>query len=91
MKHLKTFEAYNPHTEEQGEFDFTSDKDKTIEEIYDDYKRNGIYVFSLNDERQFKFTEFLDKLGEKYGDTSQIGTDVTIYDPNSPTGRKFNN
>jgi hypothetical protein len=90
MHILSTLESYNPYTEEQGEFDFTTDKDKSIEEIYDDYKRNGIYVFSLNDERQFKFTEFLDKLGEKYGDTSQTGTDVTIYDPESPTGKRFN-
>jgi hypothetical protein len=90
MKYLKTFEAYNPFTDEQGEFDFTSDKDKSIEDIYDDYKKDGIYTFSLNDDRSYELMKFLDDKGEEYGETSQLGTDITIYDPESPTGKRFN-
>jgi hypothetical protein len=90
MKDLKTFEAYNPFTDEQGEFDFTSDKDKSIEDIYDDYKKDGIYTFSLNDDRSYELMKFLDDKGEEYGETSQLGTDITIYDPESPTGKRFN-
>jgi hypothetical protein len=90
MKYLKTFEAYNPYTEEQGEFDFTSDKDKSIDDIYKEYKENGIYVFKFNDDRSFQLIDLLKERGEEYGETSQLGTDVTIYDPESPTGKRFN-
>jgi len=87
MKYLKTFEAYNPFTDEQGEFDFTSDKNKSIEEIYKEYKKSGLYTFSLNDDRSFDLINLLKEKGEEYGETSQLGTDVTIYDPTTKTGK----
>ena len=89
LKELKK-EAYNPLTDEQGEFDFTSGKKLSIEEIYNIFKKGGIYVFSLNDDRVFQFTDFLKEKGIEYGETSQVGTDITIFDPNTPSGKKFN-
>lgn len=83
-------EAYNPHDEyEQGEFDFTSDRNLSVEDIYEIFKRDGIYVFRLNDDRSFQLIELLKEKGEEYGETSQLGTDITIYDPTSPTGKRF--
>lgn len=89
FKELKK-EAYNPLTDEQGEFDFTSGKNSTIEDIYNTFKKDGIYVFSLNDQRLFKLIDLLKERGDEYGETSQVGTDITVYDPNTPVGRKFN-
>lgn len=88
MKYIKTFETYNPFTDEQGEFDF-SDKKSSIEDIYNTFKKDGIYVFSLNDQRSFELIELLKDRGDEYGETSQVGTDITIYDPNSSVGKKF--
>lgn len=90
MKHIKTFEAYNPYDEyEQGEFDFDK-KETNIEEIYKQYKESGIYVFNINDETNFDFEEYLKSNDEDYGSTSQIGSDITFYDLNGKHAKYFN-
>jgi hypothetical protein len=90
MKYIKTFEAYNAYDEyEQGEFDFDK-KEINIGEIYKQYKNSGIYVFSLKDENQYEFEDYLKNKDEEYGTTSQIGTDVTFYDLNGKYMNYFN-
>lgn len=79
-------EKIDPDYFQNGSEDIFSDEslnNTDVNAIYNIYKKEGFYKFKLSDPMVYDFEEFLKQKGEVYQDTSQLGTDITIFDPNS--------
>ena len=55
----------------------------TVDEIVEIFKKDGIYIFQrYTDERIYRVTDKLTEQNIPYGETSQLGMDLVLYDPN---------
>lgn len=66
-----------------SEYMFKEKDNLTVPEVFDVFQKEGFYKFDLNDQRIYGLTDMLDKLGIKYAETSQLGSDITVFDVNS--------
>jgi len=77
----------NTHTLDPDYFEngseemFKPKNQPSIEEVIATFKDQGIYVFKLNDDKAYELMHYLRENNIPYGETSQLGSDITVYDP----------
>lgn len=59
---------------------YTPDK-APIEDVIKTFQEQGIYKFKLNDNRINQLIDYLKNNNINYAETSQLGSDITVFDP----------
>ena len=61
---------------------FTPDV-SSIEDIIKTFMDQGIYKFKLDDQKFFQLTDYLKANNIPFQETSQLGSDITVFNPES--------
>ena len=89
MKYIKDYQDFltekqvidKDYFEGGSETMFKEDELESIDDVIKKFLEGGIYVFKLDDDRLFQLTDYLKDNNVEYGETSQLGSDVTVYNP----------
>lgn len=60
---------------------FYEPDESDINDVINTFFDQGIYKFKLDDDKAYELMNLLDAIGAEYGSTSQLGSDITVYDP----------